>query len=120
MSDSFVKYAEEGYELCSLTITSLVDGFLINGENAHTMHFWKNERLLIPKTYSDSGFYVYNTTSKMLNVSNSWRLETTGNVSEISMLTSNQNQMRDILTLSLNVFAGSYQSFVLYPYIFKE
>lgn len=121
VSDSFVRYAEEGYELCSLTITPLVDGLMVNGKKgAFTMQFWKSETLLIPKTYTDSGFYLQNTTSEALNISTALRLETTGNVSHIPMLTSNQSQMRDILTLSLNVFANNYQSFVLYPYIYKE
>lgn len=121
VSDSFVKYAPEGYELCSLTVTPLVDGLLVNNrKDAFTMRFWKNEHLIIPQTTADSGFYLYNSTSNTLNISSALRLETTGDVSTIPMLTSNQNQMRDILTLSLNVQRNSYHSFVLYPYILKE
>lgn len=120
VSNSFVKYATEGFELCSLTITSLVDGLLVNGGNSRTIQFWKNEMLLIPETYYDSGFYLQNTTSKVLNTSTALRMETTGNVSNIPMLTSNQNQMRNILGLELNVLPNYYLSFVIYPYILKE
>lgn len=120
VSDSFVKYAPEGFESCSLTVTSLVDGLNVNGEKSVTIKFWKNDMLCIPKSYNDSGFFVYNATSDTLNVASALRMETTGNVSSIPMLTSNQNQMRNILGLSLNVYAKSYQSFVLYPYIGKE
>lgn len=120
VSDSFVKYANEGYELCSLKVTSLVDGLTVNGGKTMTMRFWKNKRLLIPKSYQDSGFYIYNSTSETLNTSTALQLEVTGNVSNIPMLASTQSQMRNILTLSLNVPKGIYQSFVLYPYILKE
>ncbi len=120
VSNSFVKYPIDGYELCSLTITSLVDGLLVNGKNSLTIQFWKNGMLLIPKTYYDSGFYLNNTTSQVLNISTAVRLETTGNVSTIPMLTSNQNQMRNVLELSMNIQPNYYLSFVLYPYILKE
>lgn len=120
VSDDFVKYAPEGYELCSLTITSLVDGLTVNGGKTTTMRFWKSERLLIPRSYQDSGFYIYNSTSGVLNFSTDLRLETTGNVSNIPMLASTQSQMQNILTLSLNIPKNVYQSFVLYPYILKE
>lgn len=120
VSDSFVKYAPEGYELCSLTITSLVDGLQINGANTRTIQFWKNEKLLIPKTTYDYGFYLYNSTSEVLNINTALRLNVTGNATTIPVLTSNQNQMRDLLTLSMNVQRSSYLAFVLYPYILKE
>lgn len=120
VSDSFVKYAPEGYELCSLTITSLVDGLLVAGKKTYTIKFWKNKTLLIPKTQYDSGFYLYNSTSETLNTNTALRLEVTGNVPNIPMLTSNQNQMRDILTLSMNIHPNNYLAFVLYPYILKE
>lgn len=118
VSDSFVKYAPEGFESCSLTITSLVDGFQISGGNKITLNFWKNENLLIPKTYNDSGFYLYNTTSDTLNVSTALRLEVTGNVSHIPVFTI--DQMRDLMTLSFDVPKSGYQGFILYPYILKE
>lgn len=120
VSDRFVRYAPEDYELCSLTITSLVNGLTINGGKTATIQFWKKETLLIPKTYHDSGFYIYNSTSETLNTSTALQLKVTGNVSNIPMLASTQSQMRNILTLSLNIPKNIYQSFVLYPYILKE
>ncbi len=121
VGDSFVKYAPEGYELCSLKITPLVDGLLINGrKDAFTMQFWKHDMLMIPRTLADSGFYLQNTTSGTLDISTALRMETTGSVSSIPMLTGDRNRVRDILTLSLNVLENNYQSFILYPYIFKE
>lgn len=121
VSDSFVKYAPEGFEACSLTVTSRVDGLLVNGKDKpFTMHFWKKDMLMVPQTTNDAGFYVYNSTPDTLNISSALLLETTGNISSIPMLTSNQSQMRDILTLSLNVQRNAYQSFALYPYVFKE
>lgn len=121
VSDNFVKYAPEGYELCTLTITSLVDGLLVNGRKTpFKMQFWKNETMAIPKTYGDCGFFLFNSTSEPLNVNTALRLDVTGNVTSIPMLTSSQNKMRDLLRLSLIVNKNSYQSFVLYPYILKE
>lgn len=120
VSDSFVKYAPEGFELCSLTITSLVDGLKVNNQKTTKIQFWKNEKLMIPRTYADCGFYIYNGTSETLNIKTALRLDVTGNISEIPMLTTNQSQMRNILSLSLNVWSNSYQSFVLYPYILRS
>lgn len=122
VSDSFVKYAPEGYESCSLTITSLVDGIYVNSSTKKTfkMEFWKNDKLMIPKTNYDSGFYIYNTTSNTVPFTNAIRLETTGSISEIPMLSTNQNQMRDILTFNVNLPRNNYMAFILYPYICKE
>lgn len=121
VSDSFVKYAPEGFELCSLTITPLVDNLMVNSENKpFTMWFWKNESLLIPQKIVDSGFYLYNSSPNTLNISDALQMETTGNVSTIPMITGDQCQVRNILTFSLDVKRNSYQSFILYPYILKE
>lgn len=122
VSDSFVKYAPEGYELCSLTVTSVKDDIYVNSRTnkTYTIQFWKNNNLIIPKTYFDSGFYIYNKSSQTLAFNESVRLEITGNVSEIPMLTSNQNQVRDVMKFTANIYPNNYLSFALYPYIYKE
>lgn len=120
VSDSFVKYAPEGFELCSLKITSLVDGFTVNDRSTLTIKFWKNEMLMVPQDYFNSGFYLYNSTSERLNTSTALRIEFTGNVSTIPMITTNQNQVLDVLKLALNVQPYTYLGLSLYPYILKE
>lgn len=120
VSDSFVRYAPEGYELCSLKITSLADGVTVNGVSTITLQLWKNEMLMIPKTYNDSGFYVYNSTSKMINTSTALKFEVTGDITNVPMITTNQNQILNILTVALNVHEYNYLGFSLYPYISKE
>lgn len=118
VSDSFVKYAPEGFESCSMTVTSLVDGLTINGANKFTINFWKTEKLLIPKTYNDSAFHLYNQSSAMVNTSTALQIETTGNVQQVPMLTS--EQVTNFLKLALNISINGYHAFILYPYILKE
>lgn len=118
VSDSFVKYAPEGFESCSMTVTSLVEGLTVNGKDKFTINFWKNENLLVPKTYDDSAFHLYNQTSKVVNTSTALRIETTGNVSKVTVFTN--EQVVNFLKLALNLRVNGYYSFILYPYIFKE
>ena len=118
VSDSLVRYAPDGFESCSMTVTSLVDGLTINGKNKFTINFWKNENLLIPKTYNDSAFSLYNRTSEQVNTSTALRKEVTGNVPNVPMFTS--EQATNFLTLALNLRVNGYYSFILYPYILKE
>lgn len=120
VSDSFVKYAPEGFEQYSLTITSLVDAITINERSKLTIRFWKNERLMVPQSQFDYGFYIYNSSSEVLNASDTVRIEVTGNVSNVPMISTNQNQVINVLTLSLNIYPNNYLGFVLYPYILKE
>ena len=118
VSDSFVKYAPEGFESCSMTVTSLVNGLTINGANKYTINFWKTETMLIPKTYDDSAFHLYNQSPEMVNTSTALRIETTGNVPKVPMFTN--EQVVNFLKLALNIRVNGYHAFVLYPYILKE
>lgn len=118
VSDSFVKYAPEGFESCSMTVTSLVDGLTVKGKTKYTINFWRTENLLIPKTFEDSSFSIYNKSSEMLNTSTALQIETTGNVKKVPMLTN--EQVTNFLTLALNLRVNGYYPFILYPYILKE
>lgn len=118
VSDSFVKYAPEGFESCSMTVTSLVEGLSINGKNKYTINFWKNENLLIPKTDIDSAFHIYNQSPETVNTRTALRIETTGNVTKVPMLTS--EQVINFPTLALNIRVNGYHAFILYPLILKE